>query len=82
MGNWLRCGVLFGAGVGVGVAATILLSKNSEQAKKAITNAVSRGMDLKDKASTMIETAKESLDDIAAEAKHAKSQRKPSTPKA
>ncbi len=76
MGNWARCAIWFGAGAVVGAAAVLFASKNSEEAKRALTNAVSKGMDLKDKASTLIETAKESLDDIAAEAKHAKEQRK------
>lgn len=82
MNGWLKLGLYFGAGVVTGVAATVLLSRNSADVKNALAKTVSYGMDIKDKAATCVETAKESLDDIAAEAKHAKEQRNQTTAKA
>lgn len=60
----------------LGAAGALLLSKNSAEVKKFMANLVSHGMDMKDKASSYMETAKENMEDIAAEARHSSEQRK------
>lgn len=71
-----KYGAAVGAGVAIGAVAAVLLSKNSVDLKKAFTAALSHGMDLKDKASELAETAKENVDDLVVEAKEAQEARK------
>lgn len=44
--------------------------------KKTAATILSHGMDLKDKASEFVETAKENMEDLAAEAQHERDKRK------
>lgn len=74
--NWWKYGLAVGAGVAVGAAAAVLLSKGNVDVKKSFATLLSHGMDLKDKASTLVETAKENMEDLAAEARHEQEQRK------
>jgi hypothetical protein len=70
-----KYGLALGAGVALGAAATLLLSRNPAAVKKTLAAVLSHGIDLKDKAATFMETAKENMEDIAAEARHASEQR-------
>lgn len=76
MGNWWRCGLCLGAGIAIGAAAAILLSRNSATIRKGMASMLSHTMDLKDKAKGVVSTAKENLDDIAAEAKQESAKRR------
>lgn len=77
--NYWKLGLALGAGVAIGAAATILLSKGNVDLKKTCATLLSHGMDLKDKAATLVETAKENFEDLAAEARHDQEQRKAET---
>ncbi len=74
--NFLKYGLALGAGALVGAVGVSLLSGGSVDLKKAMAKVVSHGMDIKDKAATIAETAKENLDDIAAEARDVREKRK------
>ena len=78
-GNYLKYGLALGAGVAIGALGAMLLSRGSIDLKKGMATVLSHGMDLKDKAATLMETAKENLDDLAAEARHASEARKEET---
>ncbi|MDR1359748.1 MAG: hypothetical protein LBJ82_02105 [Deltaproteobacteria bacterium] len=71
-----KYGLVLGAGLAIGAAGALLLSRNPALVKKTLAAALSRGIDLKDKAAVFMETAKENMEDIAAEARHARDQRK------
>lgn len=75
-GTYWKCGLALGAGVAIGALGAILLSRGSIDLKKTMTTVLSHGMDLKDKAATLVETAKENMEDLAAEARHASEARK------
>lgn len=75
-GNFWKYGLAVGAGVVVGALGAVLLSRSNIDLKKACATILSHGMDLKDKASEFVETAKENMDDLAAEARHEQEQRK------
>ena len=75
-GNYWKYGLALGAGVAIGAVGAVLLSRGSIDLKKTCATLLSHGMDMKEKAATFMETAKENLDDIAAEAHHDREQRK------
>jgi hypothetical protein len=60
----------------VGALGAVLLSRNDVAVKKTVAALLSRGLDVKDKAAELVETAKENIDDLAAEARHEQGQRK------
>ena len=76
MGTYWKYGLALGAGVALGAAGALLLSKNSEEVKKTLATLLSHGMDFKDKAASFMETAKENMEDLAAEARQASEERK------
>lgn len=76
LGNYWKYGLTLGAGVAIGAAAAVLLSRGNVDVKKSFATLLSHGMDLKDKAANLVETAKENMEDLAAEARHEKEQRK------
>jgi hypothetical protein len=75
-GNVWKYGLAVGAGVLVGAIGAMLLSRNDVAVKKTVAALLSRGLDVKDKAAELVETAKENIDDLAAEAKHEQVRRK------
>ncbi len=75
-GNYWKYGLALGVGVAVGAIGAALLSRGSIDFKKTMATVVSHGMDLKEKATTFAETAKENFDDIAAEARDVREKRK------
>ncbi|MDR3088669.1 MAG: hypothetical protein LBU39_02495 [Desulfobulbaceae bacterium] len=77
--GWWKYGLWLGAGIVVGAAATMLVSKNSAGIRKGAARVLSHGINLKDKACEVMATAKENLDDIAAEARHENELRKGET---
>ncbi len=74
--GWLKCGLFLGAGIIVGAAGAILVSRNSAELRKGCARVFSHVVDLKDKAGETVATAKENLDDIMAEARHESDARK------
>lgn len=75
-GNFWRYGLVLGAGVALGAAGAVLLSRGKIDLKKTAAAILSHGMDLKDQAAAAMETAKENLEDIAAEARHERESRR------
>ncbi len=75
-GNYWKYGLAIGAGVAIGALGAVLLSRGSIDLKKAAATLLSHGMDVKEKAAEFMETAKENMDDIAAEADHERKQRR------
>lgn len=65
------CFFLAGAAVGLGVAAAI----HKGLFQKACVGLVAKGMELKESAAVAVERAKESVEDIVAEAKHLNQQK-------
>ncbi len=80
--GWLKCGLFLGAGIAVGAAGAILLSRNPDAVKKACTSVLSHVMEMKEKAATVMETAKENMEDMTAEARFDYEERKKTTPQA
>ena len=74
--TYWKYGLVLGAGIALGAAGALLLSRNPALIKKTLAAALSRGIDLKDKTATLLETARENAEDLAAEARHASEQRK------
>jgi hypothetical protein len=74
--NLWKYGLILGAGFALGAAGALLLSRNPALVRKTLAAVLSRGIDLKDKAAVFMETAKENVEDITAEARHASEQRK------
>lgn len=75
-GNFWKYGLAVGAGVLLGAAGAVLLSRGNIDLKKTCATLLSHGMDLKDKAAEFAENAKENMDDLAAEARHEQEKRK------
>jgi hypothetical protein len=74
-----KYGLAAGVGVVVGAIGITLLSRGGVDLKKAVATILSYGMDVKDKAAVAVDTAKENIDDIAAEARYEQEQRKAAT---
>ncbi len=71
MGNgWWKCGLGIGIGIVVGAVGATLLSRNPGAVKKGLSSVLSHAMEVKDKAATALETARENMEDLAAEARH------------
>lgn len=66
--DYLKYGLIAGAGVALGALGVLALSKDKADLKKMCTTLISYGMDLKEKTATVMETAKENVEDIMAEA--------------
>ena len=52
-----KYGLALGAGIAIGAAGALLLSRNPALVRKTLTTAFSHGLDLKDKAASFMETA-------------------------
>ncbi|MDR1776817.1 MAG: hypothetical protein LBR31_03170 [Desulfovibrio sp.] len=75
-GNFWKYGLAVGLGVVLGAVGTMLISRNGIDLKKTCAGLMSHGLDLKDKAAALAETAKENLEDLTAEARHEQELRK------
>jgi gas vesicle protein len=71
-----KYGLAVGAGVLVGAVGAVLISRNNVDLRKTATSLLSHGLDLKEKAAAIMDTAKENLDDITAEARCQREKRK------
>ena len=74
--NFWKYGLAIGAGVAIGAAGAVLLSRGKIDLKKTAATILSHGMDLKEQAASMMENAKENFEDIAAEAKQEQTTRR------
>ena len=75
--NYWKYGLALGAGVALGAVGAALLSNGKIDLKKTAATILSHGMDLKEQAEAFMETAKENMEDIAAEAKQEQEARRP-----
>jgi gas vesicle protein len=77
--SWWKYVLSLGIGVAVGAAGAMLLSRNPGAVKKTCATLLSHAMEVKEKAATVMETAKENMEDLAAEARHDYEERKKAT---
>ena len=75
MNESLKNGLFLAAGVAIGALGAVALGKGKFSIRPAMTDLVSHGLDLKEKTAAVLERAKENIEDIMAEAKHAKETR-------
>lgn len=75
MNDYLKNGLFLAAGVAIGALGAVALGKGKFSIRPAMADLLSHGMDLKEKTATVLERAKENIDDLMAEAKHAKESR-------
>ncbi|KHK01176.1 hypothetical protein [Desulfovibrio sp. TomC] len=75
MNDSLKNGLFLVAGVALGALGAVALGKGKFSVRPAMTDLLSHGMDLKEKTASVLERAKENIEDLMAEAKHAKDAR-------
>ena len=75
MNDYLKNGLFLAAGVAIGALGAVALGKGKFSVRPAMADLLSHGMDLKEKTAAVLERAKENMDDLMAEAKHAKESR-------
>jgi len=75
MNDYLKNGLFLAAGVAIGALGAVALGKGKFSVRPAMADLLSHGMDLKEKTAAVLERAKENMDDLMAEAKHAKETR-------
>ena len=76
MNENLKYGLFFLGGVALGALGTVAVSKGKLDIKPLATDLLSRGMDVKDAMVSKMETVKENMDDMVAEARTAAEQRR------
>jgi len=79
MNDYLKNGLFLAAGVALGALGAVALGKGKFSIRPAMADLLSHGMDLKEKTASVIERAKENIEDLMAEAKHAKETREDTT---
>ena len=75
MNDYLKNGLFLAAGVAIAALGAVALGKGKLSIRPAMADLLSHGMDLKEKTAAVLERAKENIDDLMAEAKHAKESR-------
>ncbi len=76
MNENLKYGLFFLGGVALGALGAVAVSKGKLDIKPLATDLLSRGMDVKDAMMAKVETVKENMDDMVAEARNAAEQRR------
>lgn len=76
MNNGLKYGLFFLGGLVLGVVGTVAVTRGKLDLKPLATDLVSRGMDMKDAIMSKVESVKEDMEDLAAEARQAADKRK------
>jgi hypothetical protein len=64
----LKYGIALGVGIALGALGVMLLKNNKKSLRTIAAGALGCGLDLKEKALTMVEEAKEAVSDLLAEA--------------
>lgn len=75
MNDSLKNGLFLVAGVALGALGAVALGKGKFSVRPAMTDLLSHGMDLKEKTASVLERAKENIEDLMAEAKQARETR-------
>ena len=76
MNNGLKYGLFFLGGLGLGVVGTVAVTRGKLDLKPLATALVRRGADMKDAIMSKVESVKEDMEDLAAEARQAADKRK------
>lgn len=76
MNNGLKYGLFFLGGLALVVVGTVAVTRGKLDLKPLATDLVSRGMDMKDAIMSKVESVKEDMEDLAAEARQAADKRK------
>lgn len=76
MNENMKYTLFFLGGVALGTIGAVAVSKGKLDLKPLATDLISRGLDVKDAVLAKVETAKENMDDLVAEARFAAEQRK------
>lgn len=76
MNENLKYGLFFLGGVALGALGAVAVSKGKLDIKPLATDLLSRGMDVKDAMMAKVETVKENMDDMVAEARNVAEQRR------
>ena len=76
MNENLKFGLFFLGGLAVGALGAVAVSKGNLNLKPMAADLLSRGMDVKDAVMCKVETVKEGMEDLVAEAQHAAEHRK------
>ena len=72
----MEYGLFVLGGCGLGAIGAVAVSKGKRDLKPMAADLLSRGMDVKDAVLAKVETVKENMDDMVAEARHAAEQRR------
>ncbi len=76
MNENMKYGLFFLGGLALGAFGAVAVSRGKLDLKPLATDLLSRGMDVKDTMLAKVETVKENVDDMMAEARHAAEQRR------
>lgn len=76
MNENMKYGLFFLGGLALGALGTVAVSKGKLDVKPLATDLLSRGMDIKEAVLARVETVKENVDDMVAEAKQVAEQRR------
>ena len=76
MNENMKYGLFFLGGLALGAIGAVAVSKGKLDLKPMAADLLSRGMDVKDAVLAKVETVKENMDDMVAEARHAAEQRR------
>ena len=76
MNENMKYGLFFLGGLALGAIGAVAVSKGKLDLKPVAADLLSRGMDVKDAVLAKVETVKENMDDMVAEARHAAEQRR------
>lgn len=71
MNENMKYGLFFLGGLALGAIGAVAVSKGKLDLKPMAADLLSRGMDVKDAVLAKVETVKENMDDMVAEARHA-----------
>lgn len=78
MDNFIKGGLVLLAGIAIGAAGTLIITRRDESVRDTVVGAVAQGMKVKEKVLTSLEKAKENVEDMVAEARYAGKKQKPS----
>lgn len=76
MNEGMKCGLFFLGGLLVGSLGAMAISRGRLDLRPLATDLISKGLDAKDAMMARVETVRENMEDLVAEARHASEQRK------
>nr|NJM03789.1 hypothetical protein [Desulfobacula sp.] len=80
MDAFIKGGLVLLAGIALGTAGTLIITRRDESLRDTVVGAVAQGMKAKEKVLTSLEKARENVEDLVAEARYAGKSQKPSAP--